>query len=49
MQKMSTSESKLPQEFLREIKLQINQRLFDAGLISSDVYRLAKESIVNEG
>ena len=37
---MSTSDYKLSQNCLNEIKLQINQRLFEAGLISSDVFRL---------
>lgn len=45
---MSTSEYKLSQDCLKEIKLQINQRLFDAGIISNDVYRAAQERIVNE-
>lgn len=45
---MSTSEYKLSQDCLKEIKLQINQRLFEAGLISNDVYRLAQERIVSE-
>ena len=47
--KMLTSEECiLSQDCLKEIKLQINQRLFEAGLISNDVYRLAQERIVSE-
>ena len=45
---MSTSDYKLSQNCLNEIKLQINQRLFEAGLISSDVFRLAQERILDE-
>ena len=46
---MFTSEKHtLSQDCLKEIKLQINQRLFEAGLISKDVYRLAQERIVSE-
>ena len=45
---MSTSEYKLSQDCLKGLKLQINQRLFETGLISNDVYRLAQERIVSE-
>lgn len=45
---MSTSEYKLSQDCLKELKLQINQRLFETGLISNDVYRLAQDRIVSE-
>ena len=46
---MFTSEKHtLSQDCLKEIKLQINQQLFEMGLISNDVYRLAQEQIVNE-
>lgn len=46
--KMSTPECRLSQDSLKEIKLQVNQRLFEAGLISSDVFRLAQERILDE-
>ena len=45
---MSTPECILSQDSLKEIKLQVNQRLFEAGLISSDVFRLAQERILDE-
>lgn len=46
---MFTSEERtLSQDCLKEIKLQINQRLFEMGLISNEVYRLAQERIVSE-
>lgn len=45
---MSTSEYKGSQDYVKEIKLQINQRLFDAGLISDEMYRLTQETIINE-
>ena len=43
-----SEECALSRDCLKEIKLQINQRLFEAGLISNDVYRLAQERIVSE-
>lgn len=45
---MSTPDYKLSRHFLNEIELQINQRLFAAGLISSDVFRLAQERLLSE-
>ena len=45
---LTSEECILAQDCLKEIKLQINQRLFEAGLISNDVYRLAQERIVSE-
>ena len=44
---MFMQEQKLSQDCLKEIKLQLNQRLFDTGVISNDVYRLAMERIVH--
>ena len=43
-----SEECALSQDCLKEIKLQINQRLFEAGLISNGVYRLAQERIISE-
>ena len=36
----------LSRECIKEIELQINQRLFETGVISSDMYKLAKKKIV---
>ena len=33
----------------REIKLQINERLYQTGIISKDVYETAKSRIVSDG
>ena len=44
---MITSGYELSRECIKEIELQINQRLFEAGMISSDMYKLAKEKIVD--
>ena len=44
---MITSGYELSRECIKEIELQINQRLFEAGVISSDMYKLAKEKIVD--
>ena len=46
---MFTSEKHtLSQDCLKEIKLQINQRLFETGLIANDVYSLAQDLVVIE-
>lgn len=34
-------------ELKKEIMLQVNQRLFDTGMISEEIYRQAKIKIVN--
>ena len=44
---MITSGYELPRECIKEIELQINHRLFEAGLISDEMFRLARERIVN--
>lgn len=44
--KMITSGYELSRECIKEIELQINQRLFETGVISSDMYKLAKKKIV---
>lgn len=43
---MITSGYELSRECIKEIELQINQRLFEIGVISSDMYKLAKKKIV---
>ena len=37
----------LPQDLKKELMLQINQRLFDKGFLSREVYEEAKIRIVN--
>lgn len=44
---MITSGYELSRECIKEIELQINHRLFETGLISDEMFRLARERIVN--
>ena len=44
---MITSSNELSRECIKEIELQINHRLFETGLISDEMFRLARERIVN--